>query len=298
MAVAPAKDLHEALQLFLAFHMGLSCLVGGAECDARADGPVPTTVLQKGSGRGQTHPPGSGRVGGGDDADALAALRGGCHGLPEQEAHPEPLLTLLHYARRRESRWPRAPSTNFPACSSTPAGWSEFRDPSLSIRYFAGIDREFWGKAVALMRDGLPVFSYNDASVLAAQKRLGVSDELARDYAHCACLLCVLPGRDLPPSRENHNGPLAVLLAINGGVEPMAGNRIGEATPPPEAMGDFESFFDAFRRQMHYSLAAAAAQHRGRGQGDRSFGYPLLARPLLDGGLRVPVPAATWSSVS
>ena len=162
----------------------------------------------------------------------------------------------------------------------------EFRDPSLSIRYFAGIDREFWGKAVALMRDGLPVFSYNDASVLAAQKRLGVSDELARDYAHCACLLCVLPGRDLPPSRENHNGPLAVLLAINGGVEPMAGNRIGEATPPPEAMGDFESFFDAFRRQMRYSLAAAAAQHRGRGQGDRSFGYPLLARPLLDGGLR------------
>ncbi len=161
----------------------------------------------------------------------------------------------------------------------------EFRDPSLSIRHFAGIDREFWGKAVALMRDGLPVFTYNDASVLAAQKRLGVPDELARDYVHCGCLLCALPGRDLPSARENHNGPLAILLAINGGAEPTTGKRIGEATPPPEAMGDFESFFDAYRTQLRYSLAAAA-RHRGRDRGERSLGYPLLARPLLSGCLR------------
>ena len=56
---------------------------------------------------------------------------------------------------------------------------------------------------MTLMRDGRPVFSYNDASVLAAQKRLGVPEELARDYVHCGCLFCVLPGRDLPPARAN-----------------------------------------------------------------------------------------------
>jgi formate C-acetyltransferase len=288
VAVAPAKGLHEAIQLFLAFHMALSCLVGGRNV---TPGRMDQYLL-----RYYEKDLRDGRLSRQEAVELVAAMMlmlsqlSGSVATDFQSKKRTPNQFSHYYITLGGVKADGSSAVNELSNVFLDARrLVEFRDPTLSIRYFAGIDREFWCKAVALMRDGLPVFSYNDASVLAAQKRHGVPDEQARDYAHCGCLFCVLPGRDLPPSRANHNGPLAVLLAINGGVEPVTGKRIGEATPPAEAMGDFESFFAAFRKQMRYSLAAAA-QHQQRDQGERSLGYPLLARPLLDGCLRGAIP--------
>lgn len=321
VAGAPAKNFHEALQLFITFHMTLSCLVGGRNVTpGRMDQYLlpyyERDLLRPGSlmARGDQREPGfAGENARTSPLATSAAINSGI--LSREEA-----VELVAAMMLMLSQLSGAVAVDFQSKKRTPNRYShyyitlggvtadgssavnelsgvfldarrlvEYRDPALSIRYFEGIDREFWGKAVALMRDGRPVFTYNDASVLAAEKRDGVPVELAWDYAHCGCLFCVLPGRDLPPSRANHNGPLAVLLALNGGADPMTGKRTGEATPPLESLVDFDSFFEAFRGQLRFSLAAAT-KHRGQSRRERPLGYPLLARPLLNGYLRGAVP--------
>jgi formate C-acetyltransferase len=284
VAAAPAKGFHEALQLFLTFHMALSCLVGGRNVTpGRMDQyllPFYERDLK------------AGRLSRQEAVELVAAMMlmfsqlSGAVASDWQSKKRTPNRYSHYYITLGGVKADGSSAVN--ALSSVfldARRLVDFRDPALSIRYFPGIDREFWGKAVTLMRDRLPVLSYNDSAVIAAQEKLGVADELARDYANCGCLFTTLPGRDLSAARVNHNGPGAVLLAINEGVDPLTGKQVGEATPPTESLRDFESFFNAVRAQLRHSLAVATRQ-RGRSPGDRPLGYPLLARPLLDGCLR------------
>ena len=284
VAVAPPRDLHEALQLFIAFHMALSCLVGGRNVTPGRMDQYLLQFYQKDLAAGKLDRQ--------QVVELVAAMMlmlcqlSGTVATDFQNKKRTPNRYSHYYITLGGVKADGSSAVNELSSVFLDARrLVEFRDPTLSIRYFRGIDREFWGKAVALMRDGLPVFSYNDAAVLAAQNKLGVPDQLARNYAHCGCLLCVLPGRDLSPGRGNHNGPRAVLLAINGAVDPATGRRIGQTTPPVDTLGDFESFFDAVRAQLRCSLTAAV-QRRASGKGERSLGHPLLARPLLDGYLQ------------
>jgi formate C-acetyltransferase len=172
----------------------------------------------------------------------------------------------------------------------------KFREPTLSVRYFEGIDRDFWAEAVRAMRDSLPVFAYNDDVVIAALKSHGMPDGRARDYAHCACLNCFIPGDDLPPQRENYNVPLLVLLAMNQGRSLETDEQLGAATPAPSEMTGFEDFFEAFRLQLRFALDRVSARLPGstgpQASGDPATAsrparpaYPLPARCLFNGHL-------------
>jgi len=281
VALAAPTSLHEALQLFISFHMALSCLVGGRNVTpGRADQylfPFYRKDIAEGALRRE---------------DAVTLLAVMMTMLSQLSGH---VATDFQSRKRTPNRFSHYYIT---LGGVTPDGRGavndlshaflearrlvEFRDPSLCLRYFPGIDRTFWRKGVALMRDGLPVFTYNDGAVIAAHGRLGVPEELARDYAICGCMLCTLPGRDMPPLRANHNGPRAVLLAMNGGVDPVSGRQSGDVTPPTEEIQDFDAFFDAFRRQLRAGLERTARQYAD-GQHAENRGYPLLARCLLEG---------------
>ena len=178
--------------------------------------------------------------------------------------------------------------------------WVKFREPTLSVRYWEGIDRDFWADAVRAMRDSLPVFAYNDEVVIAALTGHGMAERRARDYAHCACLNCFIPGDDLPPLRENYNVPLLVLLAMNQGRSLGTDEQVGAATPAPREMIDFEGFFEAFRAQLRFALDRVSTRlasvvcppgstNRTAQSGDPATpsrptrpGYPLLARCLFN----------------
>ncbi|MCX7886725.1 MAG: hypothetical protein N3B01_05650 [Verrucomicrobiae bacterium] len=288
VAVAPPKSFHEALQLFIGFHMALSCLVGGRNVTPGRMDQYLLPFYKKDLR--------DGKLSREEAVELLAAMMlmlcqlSGAVATDFQSKKRTPNRFSHYYVTLGGVKTDGSSAVNELSYAFIEARrLVEFRDPTLAIRHFAGIDREFWSKAVTAMRDGLPVLTYNDASVITALKRFGVAEEQARDYALCGCLLCVLPGRDLPPLRDNYNAPLAVLLAMNAGVDPMSNQRIGAATPPGETLADFESFFAAYREQLRHRLAAAA-HYQQQNQGKRPLGYPLVARPLLRGCLHGAAP--------
>jgi len=292
VASDPPTSLREALQLLVLFHMVLSCLVGGRNV---TPGRMDQYLLEF------------------YERDLASGA------LTRREA-----VELLAVAMLMFSQLSGAVATDFQSRKRTPNRFShyyitiggqrpdgesgvndlswallearrlvEFRDPSLCVRYFQGIDREFWREAVRFMRDGMAGFTCSDRTIVGALTALGVPECAARDYAYCGCMVCFLPGRDLPPLRANHNGPLSVLLAMNGGRDPMSGQTSGEPTPPPEELDDFEAFFAAFRAQLRHSLARSCRHYAGGGA-DRFGAYPLVARCLLRGYL-AGEPAVRWA---
>ncbi|MCX7825256.1 MAG: hypothetical protein N2689_06825 [Verrucomicrobiae bacterium] len=288
VAVAPPKSFHEALQLFIVFHMALACLIGGRNVTPGRMDQYLVPFYERGLRDGILVRE--------EAVGLLAAMMvmlcqlSGSVATDFQSKKRTPNRFSHYYVTLGGVKTDGSSAVNELSDAFLEARrLVAFRDPTLAIRYFGGMDREFWGRAVTLMRDGLSVLTYNDASVITGLKRFGVPEEQARDYALCGCLLCVLPGRELPPLRDNYNAPLAVLLAMNGGWDPVTGKRTGVATPPAEALADFESFFAAYREQLRHRLAAAA-QYQQRNQGKGPLGYPLLARPLLRGYLRGATP--------
>jgi len=157
----------------------------------------------------------------------------------------------------------------------------DYREPSLCIRWFEGIDGEFWREALRLMRDRIPSFAYNDHVVVPTLVRCGVPERQALDYAHCACLICFLPGDGVGSARANHNLPRYVLLGINGGRDLRTGERRGPATPAPDALRDFDDLFDAVRTQARAGLEKALERHATQVKR-----YPLPVWPLFAGHLQ------------
>ena len=152
----------------------------------------------------------------------------------------------------------------------------DYREPSLCIRWFEGIDEEFWREALRLMRDRIPSFAYNDHVVVPTLVRCGMPERQALDYAHCACLICFLPGDGVGSARANHNLPRYVLLAINGGRDLLSGEQKGPATPAPDALRDFDDLVDAVRTQARVGLEKALERHATQVKR-----YPLPVWPLF-----------------
>ncbi len=282
VAMEPPEGFRQALQLFISFHMVLSCLIGGRNVTPGRMDRYLFSFYERDTAGG-----------------ALA-----------REEAVELLAVMMIMLSQLSGRV----ATDFQSKKRTPNRFSHyyitlggvdgegesavndlsraflearrlvrFRDPSLSVRYFAGIDRTFWHEAVSCMRDRMPVFAYNDEVVIRALTRHGVPERAARDYAHCGCMNCVIPGRELPLLRANHNGPLSVLLAMNGGRDPLSGQRAGAATPPPQEPADFDAFWAAFGEQLASSLRKVCCHYGGDDAG-RFGSPPLSARALFEGG--------------
>jgi formate C-acetyltransferase len=154
------------------------------------------------------------------------------------------------------------------------------REPSIEIRYSDGIDRSFWHKALGMMREGLPLLAYNDDAVIAALAGQGTPESVARDYVHAGCMNCILPGRGVPCLRDNHNMPLSILSAANGGYDPLTGQQLFPDAPPADALGTFDEFFDALRAHVRFELKERLASYR-----DIARRLPLPAWPLFEGHL-------------
>jgi formate C-acetyltransferase len=157
----------------------------------------------------------------------------------------------------------------------------DYREPSLCIRWFEDIDGEFWREALCLFRDRVPSFAYNDHVVVPSLVRCGVPERQALDYAHCACLICFLPGDGFGSARANHNLPRYVLRGINGGRDLRTNESRGPATPGPKSLRDFGDVVDAVRTQARAGLEKALQRHATQVKR-----YPLPVWPLFKGHLR------------
>ena len=255
----PPRTFRQAVQLFLLYHMVVSCLVGGRNV---TPGRMDQWLL-----RFYKRDLAVGRI---DRAEAVQLLAAAmvmmCQGAG-------PVAVDFQSRKRTPNRF----SHLYITVGGTDAeGGSavndlshavlearrlvRFRDPSICVRHFPSVPPDFMRKVLDSARDRLPILFYSDRAVTAGLTRHGVPPEVARDYAHCACLICFLPGCDLPPARGNHNGPAALLAAMASADS-----------------SDFEDTFAAFRRELRASLDQSCASYGDGPGGD----VPLVARPLF-----------------
>jgi formate C-acetyltransferase len=289
IAERPPRNLQEALQLFILFHMVLSCLIGGRDV---APGRMDQYLR-----RFYENDLASGKLTRDDAVELLAVMM---LMLPQTAGRETTGLACKKRTPNRNSHYyitvggitaeGESAVNDLSAALLAARRRVKFREPSLSVRYFEGINGGFWAEAVKTMQESLPVFAYNDDVVIAALKRYGMAERRARDYAHCACLNCFIPGDDLPPLRENYNVPSLVLLAMNQGRSLETDEQVGAATPAAREIIDFEEFFKAFRRQLRFALDRVSARLAGlagppasaNGSRPARPGYPLPARCLFN----------------
>jgi len=290
IAQRPPASLQEALQLLILFHMVLSCLIGGRD--------VAMGRMDQYLRRFYESDVAGGKLARDEAVELLAVMM---LMLPQMAGRETTGLACKKRSPNRNSHYyitvggmtanGESGVNDLSAALLAARRLVKFREPTLSVRYFEGIDRGFWAEAVAAMRDSLPVFAYNDAVVIAALTSHGMAERRARDYAHCACLNCFIPGDDCPPLRQNYNVPSLILLAMNQGRSLETDEQVGAATPAPGGMIDFEDFFKAFRAQLQFALdrvgARLAAQYGDMAASSKTgrAGYPLPVRCLFNGHL-------------
>ena len=94
------------------------------------------------------------------------------------------------------------------------------KEPTLTVRYHAGIDRMFWHAVCDAVRRGASIGIYHDDVVIASLRNLGIPLDVARGYVHYGCCNPHLPGWE-PQLREyQHSLVKSLELALNNGRDP------------------------------------------------------------------------------
>ena len=113
------------------------------------------------------------------------------------------------------------------------------KEPNLTVRYHAGIDRTFWQGVCDAVRRGASIGIYNDDVVIASLMNLGFSLAEARGYVHYGCCNPHLPGWE-PQLREYQHSLVKCLeLALNNGRDPYP-------TPPTRLENELRDHSPAF----------------------------------------------------
>jgi len=129
------------------------------------------------------------------------------------------------------------------------------KQPTLVVRYFKGINKNFWYEVCKLTREGLgyPMI-YNDETVIPSLIGLGVSPEDAKNYAHYGCCNPTIPGKEGTLRECWHPLPKYLELALNNGFCPMTGRKMGPSTGTTSELKTFEDLLKALRIQMRHGI--------------------------------------------
>jgi pyruvate formate-lyase/glycerol dehydratase family glycyl radical enzyme len=130
----------------------------------------------------------------------------------------------------------------------------KLRQPSVAVRWHSGIDEQFLVKAIEVNADiggGIPSF-LNDHNEIPNLMRHGVTLEDARNWAAAACVHPILPGRQVSPGRILITPTKVFEMALNNGVEPLTGLRLGIETGDPRTFTSTEEIEEAFKKQWQY----------------------------------------------
>ena len=128
--------------------------------------------------------------------------------------------------------------------------------PTMSIRYFKGMDPEFMDKAleVVALGGGYPAF-FNDESNIECLMRYGVSKEDAYNYAVGGCVSPQVPGKTGPGYPVFFNMAKCLELALHDGFDTYRTKRqVGPHTGKFADFKTYEEFEQAFKTQVTSAL--------------------------------------------
>ncbi len=93
---------------------------------------------------------------------------------------------------------------------------------------------------------------FNADAVVAEQVRVGKAIEDARLGGTSGCVETGCFGKEAYILTGYLNTPKILEIALNNGVDPRTGKRIGVETGDPRDFASFDELFEAFRRQLHH----------------------------------------------
>jgi pyruvate formate-lyase/glycerol dehydratase family glycyl radical enzyme len=176
-------------------------------------------------------------------------------------------------------------------------------DPKLSVRLLPTTEDRLIRRVADLIRTGHNSFVLmNDLPAVDAQVRLGVPLEDARVYLPIGCYEPAVDGKETGCTMNIViNLAKGVELALNDGVDPLSGERVGLRTGDPRTFTDFEQLFAAFTAQMDFLLARFVEYTRAHErQWPRVHPSPLIAGTIsgcLEQGKDVGEGGAIYNSV-
>ncbi|MFC1986618.1 glycyl radical protein [Chloroflexota bacterium] len=182
--------------------------------------------------------------------------------------------------------------------------------PPLYIRCHNLISNELLVKAVETNRDngsGNPAF-INDAATLIKLTDRGMPLTDARDWIAHGCIN-VYPGGGASGGGAVQFNPAKVFeLALNDGIDPRTGKRLGPATGDPRNFKSYDELYDAFIKQFEHAVKLAARIYRvGHQARAELFRQPFTSilmndcikkgKDFNEGGLRYPQIWPGWTYV-
>ncbi|MGB9870519.1 MAG: pyruvate formate lyase family protein [Anaerolineae bacterium] len=131
---------------------------------------------------------------------------------------------------------------------------------------------------------GSPFLLNFDENSLAGLRWEGLPEEKLWDYAPVGCLENTLQGCDRSGTVDvNLNIAKAVELALHDGRDAATGEQIGPRTGDPRTFATFDSFLDAFKRQLKAILEQLIAANNIADTGRARFEPTPYLSALVDG---------------
>ncbi len=127
-------------------------------------------------------------------------------------------------------------------------------DPKIQIRVHDNTPADFLRAVFRSIRDGCNSFVFiNDPIAISALLNIGISLRDARNYALIGCYEPCALGKEIPCTCNGIISlPKAVEIAINDGIDPLTGERVGLSTGPADQLLTFDDLFKAVKAQLGY----------------------------------------------
>ncbi|MCQ9210833.1 glycyl radical protein [Granulicatella seriolae] len=125
--------------------------------------------------------------------------------------------------------------------------------PNLTVRYHAGLKKEFMDEAIEVMKlgFGMPAFN-NDEIIIPSFIKYGVDDEDAYDYSAIGCVETAVPGKwgYRCTGMSYINFPKILMIAMNDGIDPVSGKRFTKGYGRFEDMTSYEELEEVWDKTL------------------------------------------------
>jgi formate C-acetyltransferase len=160
------------------------------------------------------------------------------------------------------------------------------RDPNVNARFAPGVNSPAYLRRlceVNALTHATPSL-HNDDAVIATLRQQGFTLEHARDWTATGCVEPTSCGRHFGHTNSMMFNLVAALeMALNDGVHPVLGQRLGPRTGAAADFVSFEQFFEAFERQLAWQIERACTANNMLGRAHRQLKPTPLMSSLFQG---------------
>jgi len=170
------------------------------------------------------------------------------------------------------------------------AGQTKTHQPHISIRYHHAMSPEFLDAAIECNKNhgaGIPAW-FNDRNNIEYLLSRGIPVEEARDWSMAGCVntgICKTFAWGWgPPVGFVHHGKL-LQMALNRGVDPDTGYKLGTDTGDPREWNSFDEVLDAYKTQVkyHYDFQWNLGMEMAKYEDGSECSYMPFASAWLEG---------------